>query len=380
MKKTIISVLIGSILAGSVHGVSAIAAGNAAVEEAAIALTDIEKHWAKGAIVSAVKRGIVKGYPDGTFKPNASVTRAEFIKMLSVALGIEVAEQKPGEPWFFPYVSAAVGKGIHSFADFSAGWHDKLTRLEMARLAVRAVTPELRNAEAPLDDKYVMFLATQKGVIQGVSGGELEPQGFSTRAQAVVIIERILTIKSGGTVPMDKTAASYAEVEYRGTNIETMFGVKPKALPISFNNGDGVDITVDQVLVVDIDDKNGAYRKWFPAVLDETGAEKGIYVVAYRMTAVNEKSRPFSTWYPEGRLPGGGPFRIATISDEGRGKTPITFFREDLSKPFKKTGWYMLSISKENYIKWMNEKKFQVFIGRNAAFGGNIRFSEKVGD
>lgn len=43
---------------------------------------DIEKHWAKDAILEAYERGLVNGYPDGTFKPDAVVKADEFIVMM----------------------------------------------------------------------------------------------------------------------------------------------------------------------------------------------------------------------------------------------------------------------------------------------------------
>lgn len=38
-------------------------------------------HWGASAITKAVSKGYVDGYTNGTFKPDASVTRAEFLKM-----------------------------------------------------------------------------------------------------------------------------------------------------------------------------------------------------------------------------------------------------------------------------------------------------------
>jgi len=40
-------------------------------------------HWAAADIAGAVKAGYVSGLPDGTFKPDKPVSRAEFIKMRS---------------------------------------------------------------------------------------------------------------------------------------------------------------------------------------------------------------------------------------------------------------------------------------------------------
>ena len=49
----------------------------------AVSFSDLaEEHWAYKNINTLVEEGTINGYSDGTFKPNNSVTRAEFVKML----------------------------------------------------------------------------------------------------------------------------------------------------------------------------------------------------------------------------------------------------------------------------------------------------------
>jgi len=50
--------------------------------------SDISNHWAKTYINTYAKSGYVNGYPDGTFKPDNQVTRAEFVKIVNNILGI----------------------------------------------------------------------------------------------------------------------------------------------------------------------------------------------------------------------------------------------------------------------------------------------------
>ena len=40
--------------------------------------SDIDWHWARECIVALVRREVIRGYPNGTFRPNAVVSRAEF--------------------------------------------------------------------------------------------------------------------------------------------------------------------------------------------------------------------------------------------------------------------------------------------------------------
>ena len=50
--------------------------------------SDISNHWARSYINTYAKSGYVQGYPDGTFKPDNEVTRAEFVKIINNILGI----------------------------------------------------------------------------------------------------------------------------------------------------------------------------------------------------------------------------------------------------------------------------------------------------
>ena len=51
-----------------------------------MALKDIDGHWGKKYIESAVRAGFITGYGDGTFKPDREVNRAEFVTMVDKAL------------------------------------------------------------------------------------------------------------------------------------------------------------------------------------------------------------------------------------------------------------------------------------------------------
>ncbi len=47
---------------------------------------DIKGHWAESLIIEAYEQGIIKGYPDGTFRPDAAMTRAEAVALITAAL------------------------------------------------------------------------------------------------------------------------------------------------------------------------------------------------------------------------------------------------------------------------------------------------------
>ncbi|WP_372339222.1 S-layer homology domain-containing protein [Cohnella sp. WQ 127256] len=52
--------------------------------------------WAKDAIAQAVQAGIIKGYGDGTFRPDAEITRTEMAVMIASALELAIESQTTG--------------------------------------------------------------------------------------------------------------------------------------------------------------------------------------------------------------------------------------------------------------------------------------------
>ena len=52
------------------------------------ALSDITDHWAETVILWLVSLGVVGGYEDGTYRPEAGITRQEFAKMVVLAAGL----------------------------------------------------------------------------------------------------------------------------------------------------------------------------------------------------------------------------------------------------------------------------------------------------
>ncbi|OMF76748.1 S-layer homology domain-containing protein [Paenibacillus glucanolyticus] len=174
-------------------------------------------HWAASAINKGVSKGYIEGYTNGTFKPDANVTRAEFVKMVVSAMNLETATTKG--KWYVQYVNAASKAGLYAPADFSnneAAWTKVMTREEMSRVAARAIGETTKE-----NDKW-MYLATKTGLIHGLGKGDLAPKGLTTRAQAVVLIERILSKNSGANLDVDKYAVGSAEIAWHGTNIFTV--------------------------------------------------------------------------------------------------------------------------------------------------------------
>jgi len=164
-----------------------------------------DSHWAKAQIMDAVEKGYVSGFPDGTFRPDEPVSRAQFIRMLVDALDLPHVQQ--GNPWYQPYVAAVLETGIHRAQDFDGTYDHPMSRLEMIRLAVRAIHAE---TEWFTDAEFVAYSA-EKGILHGDPDGNLKLEGYATRAESVVVIERILELRRGLEIPVNEKAISNAK-------------------------------------------------------------------------------------------------------------------------------------------------------------------------
>ncbi len=269
--------LLGAVLViGAVWGNGAVPTAKAATTQ----FTDVKStHWAYSAVQKGVAKGYVDGYTNGTFKPDTSVSRAEFVKMVVAAMKLETTPASG--KWYVQYVNAATKAGLYASSDFAnndAGWNKTMTREEMARVAARAIGEKTSE-----NDKW-MYLATKAGLIQGVGKGQLAPQGLTTRAQAVVIIERILSVNSGTELDSDLYATGAAEILWHGTNIFTvmpeMFVTpdsdwkgKGKSSIEEMWNGKNMTITskdglyqgkLDALIAINLDDKNDPNRSLLP--------------------------------------------------------------------------------------------------------------------
>ncbi|MFG1735571.1 Ig-like domain-containing protein [Paenibacillus sp. 843] len=174
-----------------------------------ISFTDISGHWAEVSIKEAVRERIVTGYPDETFKPGNTVTRAEFSVMLMNALkstdaGAELIFTDTAwiGDWAKKAVSQAVQAGIiRGYQDGSFRPNAKMTRAEMAAMIANAL--ELSTEDIPTtsfsDDKVIPAWAKSSvealkelGIVKGIGAGDFNPSAQTTRAEAVIVLMNML--------------------------------------------------------------------------------------------------------------------------------------------------------------------------------------------
>jgi len=177
--------------------------------EPLIEFTDIAGHWAESDIKLAAAKGIVSGYPDGAFKPDHPVTRAEFVKMLAGAMKLEgsgatltFTDHDQIGVWAKQAVAQAVQAGIVvGYSDGSFRPHAQITRAEMAMMIARALQLQLDANALPgfADDEAIpkwargaVHAIRKVGIIDGRGDNRFVPNETATRAEAVVMLVRML--------------------------------------------------------------------------------------------------------------------------------------------------------------------------------------------
>ncbi|MDD4169994.1 MAG: S-layer homology domain-containing protein [Desulfotomaculaceae bacterium] len=175
-------------------------------------VSDIRGHWAEQQINDWVNRGLVTGYPDGRFRPDQNITRAEFITLVNKAFGFHEKikfsfDDVSSANWFYNEVAAAMAAGyIRGYVDNTMRPDQPITRQEVA-----AITYRLLNRPAAVDSNVLgnfvdaasisswskpgVVAIVEKKVMKGYSDQTFRPQVFTSRAEAVVSLERAFWLK-----------------------------------------------------------------------------------------------------------------------------------------------------------------------------------------
>ncbi|WP_438346995.1 cadherin-like beta sandwich domain-containing protein [Paenibacillus sp. FA6] len=175
--------------------------------------SDITGHWAASDINKAAQRGIVNGYKDGTFKPNGVVTRAEFVVMLMKALKPQEEDAKLTftdsakiGTWAIDAIEQAVKAGIVTgYLDGSFRPNAEITRAEMAMMIAKAlalkveantITDFVDEADIPSWAKAPVAALKSLGLITGKGTNKFAPNANATRAEAVTILLKVIAQES----------------------------------------------------------------------------------------------------------------------------------------------------------------------------------------
>lgn len=164
-------------------------------------IKDIKKHWAERHINTLLASGSVSGYPDGTFRPDKPVTRAEFTVLLVKNLKLVTKTGKvfadTSGHWAKDYIATAYAHGIiNGYSDTRFGPDDLITREQMAVMIVKAKNLNLAAQLPAFADEgkisswayRAVKTAQEHSLIRGYPDNTFRPQGKATRAEAATVI------------------------------------------------------------------------------------------------------------------------------------------------------------------------------------------------
>lgn len=142
---------------------------------------DINNHWAKSSIDRFVEGGYIKGYSDNTFRPNSNITRAEFVAIFNKYFGL-------------------TSKSGKVFSDTIGHW-----------------------AQSEID------IAVTNNIVNGVNANEFKPNSYLTREQAAVIINNYLNLPNENGYVVNKyidsnRISSWAKLSVEGVLIKGYMG------------------------------------------------------------------------------------------------------------------------------------------------------------
>lgn len=166
-----------------------------------IVLTDITGHWAGNNINKLVKTGVISGYTDGTFKPDKTINRAEFVTIIVRAFKLQPKAGKvfadTANHWAKDSIATAAAYGIvNGYNSTKFGPDDNITREQMAVILDKAL--KLNNAaggknftdQAKISTwaKDAVARVNQNGIFAGYPDNTFKPKASATRAEAASVI------------------------------------------------------------------------------------------------------------------------------------------------------------------------------------------------
>ncbi|MFQ7259970.1 MAG: Ig-like domain-containing protein [Christensenellales bacterium] len=167
---------------------------------------DIGGHWAQSTITQWTSKGYISGYPDGTFKPDNSITRAEFVVLVNKAMGYTKKgnayfKDLSSSHWAYNEIMKGVSAGYIS-GDASGTFRpdDPVSRQEAAVMISKILDLGKNPAAAAkfVDYRFIpawsvgyVGSVTEAGIMSGYPDGDFKADRVLTRAEAVVSLDGV---------------------------------------------------------------------------------------------------------------------------------------------------------------------------------------------
>jgi len=163
--------------------------------------TDYSGHWAEADIKAGIADGWISGDAEGQVRPKDEITRAEFVVMYNAAFdipfapGLDPYTDVPRDAWYYrPIINAKAKKLITGYPDGTFRPNAKITKQEAAVIIAKSLdNKNVSELEYTDTDKIAPWaidsvkLLQNAEVIKGNQNGEFSPKANITRAETIVM-------------------------------------------------------------------------------------------------------------------------------------------------------------------------------------------------
>ncbi|MDO7905502.1 S-layer homology domain-containing protein [Paenibacillus sp. JX-17] len=360
---------------------------NAAVQSTVLpaGFKDIRGHWAEAAIQQAHSLKLISGYQDGTFRPNAKVTRAEFAAILSRTTRLKADERK--QPfanmkghWAEPALTQLLYQGLIQPEDYSKGFNPntELTRYEMMKWMANGLMrssdsfkqayedtkdtllPTTEGVQGKISAEKVPYIAVVRGtdVVGGFEDGSIRPDATTTRAEVASILLRYMNTE-GKDASTYQALNELREVGTTGTNLMTISNYKYRTgsakisdiakSTITLKNKSGI-LQLHRYIVVDATTSKpkGVYAQLFMPKMYAPGAYKTFADISFTSNLDRADLITFNSGVNSGLIAFN---RVNIQAAEANGIPTIpTSSKQFIRKGQKNRFWISTALSKVNWL------------------------------
>ena len=181
--------------------------GGINISASGLGFNDVENHWAKDSINQWIEKGLIKGYSDGTFKPDGYITRGEFITLVNSVVNSEEEieinfDDVTGDEWYYKELQKAIFlEYIKGYEDNTFRANQNISRQEVAVILQKLVQIEMSEensldsfndtSDIPEWSRNALQLAVQKGYLIGYRDNSLKASNYITRAESVKVLSNL---------------------------------------------------------------------------------------------------------------------------------------------------------------------------------------------
>ena len=165
---------------------------------------DIKNHWAYDSIKKFIEKGYISGYEDKTFRPDNSITRAEFVKIVNkvfnfTAQGKENFKDVESNSWYYQDICIGLKSGyINGYEDKTFRPNNPITREEVASIITNITNLSTNSNFKFVDDNQIsnwakpsVYALAKNKIMAGYEDNTFRPKNKITRAEAVATLNRV---------------------------------------------------------------------------------------------------------------------------------------------------------------------------------------------